>query len=159
MNSVLIEEVVEQFSALSFTGSRTLFTAGCQIVTTLDRAFNFAWNQRYGGRTWSEIKSEEMAVIRGELYKLEGSARFRAEGVKLDEMSRIIDRQLRGPLKEALDEILADYQGCMMSRYVFGKESPFFEKLFAAYRMGSWPCGWSGVFPEGRLIVFCEQEH
>jgi hypothetical protein len=35
-----------------------------------------------------------------------------------------------------------------------GQENGFFTGLMGWYRKGHWPCGWSGTYPAGTLIIF-----
>ncbi len=39
-------------------------------------------------------------------------------------------------------------------RIVMGKSHVFFEKLFKIFVSGGYPCGWSGKYPEGKIIVY-----
>lgn len=39
-------------------------------------------------------------------------------------------------------------------RATFGRKLPFIERLVAIYQLGGHPCGWSGPFPEGRLVAY-----
>jgi len=40
-------------------------------------------------------------------------------------------------------------------RAVFGlRPDSFFERLFDLYKSGGYPCGWDGIYPEGRFIVY-----
>ena len=39
-------------------------------------------------------------------------------------------------------------------RATFGRTLPFIERLVAIYRLGGHPCGWSGPYPEGRLVAY-----
>lgn len=40
------------------------------------------------------------------------------------------------------------------SEIATGSKDRFFVDLMHWYRLGHWPCGWDGKYPEGRLIVY-----
>ncbi|PFI73957.1 hypothetical protein COK13_29330 [Bacillus cereus] len=43
---------------------------------------------------------------------------------------------------------------CALNRLVNGKVDNFYERIFEVYKLGVWPCGWEGEYPEGRIIVY-----
>jgi len=43
---------------------------------------------------------------------------------------------------------------CMESEYADVHPTGFFESLGFWYVNGRFPCGWDGVFPEGKLVIF-----
>lgn len=44
--------------------------------------------------------------------------------------------------------------GCAALELATGRRDGVFGRMMAWYRRGHWPCGWSGDFPDGTLIVF-----
>ncbi|HAG44068.1 MAG TPA: hypothetical protein DCL31_12985, partial [Clostridium sp.] len=56
--------------------------------------------------------------------------------------------------KDIWDDVYSDLINCVKVRAIIGKENSFFEKKFAVYLSGGWPCGWEGNFPNGKMKVF-----
>jgi len=78
-----------------------------------------------------------------------------------------LERELIDVVKERLPKKYADpeYRDYEMIAYciwtiayhraIFGiKEGSFFERMFDLYKSGGYPCGWEGIYPEGRFIVY-----
>jgi hypothetical protein len=55
---------------------------------------------------------------------------------------------------ELEDFVPADILHIATNRALGGSPDSFFERLFAVYAAGGWPCGWSGMYPDGKLVVF-----
>ena len=73
---------------------------------------------------------------------------------ELDSLSRTTAELLAPEYGGLLDDIVADLRSCMYSRAAQGTDNAFFERIFSIYRCGSWPCGWDGNYPDGRLAVY-----
>jgi len=56
-----------------------------------------------------------------------------------------------------IEEILGDFDYLMLLRAAAGKTKSFSEQLYCIYQAGGYPCGWSGSYPEGELVVFSRQ--
>ncbi|WP_339732757.1 hypothetical protein [uncultured Gimesia sp.] len=68
----------------------------------------------------------------------------------------LVNDQLKGILSKEEADLIVDgmYMVCK-SRTLFNKESGFFhESIFPIYQAGGYPCGWSGAFPRGQMVVF-----
>ena len=75
------------------------------------------------------------------------------------EVSRSLDRRLKGRYSE--NDILyiwCNIEFIMEYRSTFGRALPFIERLIELYRLGGYPCGWDGIHPEGRLVVYFPPE-
>lgn len=55
---------------------------------------------------------------------------------------------------DIFEEIIGDLHMCALNRLVNGKVDNFYERIFEVYKLGGWPCGWEGEYPEGRVIVY-----
>jgi len=51
------------------------------------------------------------------------------------------------------DLIRSDMLNCALSRIAFGKCGNFWDTVFEIYKSGGMPVGWSGKYPEGRLMT------
>lgn len=36
-------------------------------------------------------------------------------------------------------------------------ESYLLDQMFQAYLAGGWPCGWEGIYPEGKIVIFSNE--
>lgn len=121
-----------------------------------ERAREIAWKADYseGGFSWTDLRQRERARLRAGLYE---DAALKAAGEELtgamEKLTPWVKRHLKGQ-PDLLDDVLADLQGCALSRLVSSQPDPFHEALFRAYSAGGWPCGWEGEPPAGRPIVF-----
>lgn len=156
-NTQLVEEAITLFKNLKFSESPSLDSTKFLVVDKFEDALNLAWEKTYGPNelTWPDIKSEKMSEVWDAAYQLPDFNKF--DGVlsqEFDSMSRVIDELLFGSISEALDEIVADFQGCLYSRFVFARGNEFYESLFEAYSSRVWPCGWHGDYPAGKVVVY-----
>ena len=76
-----------------------------------------------------------------------------------DRIGPALDRHLKPEYNEPeLSEIYCNLDFIISYRASFGRTLPFIERLVAIYRLGGHPCGWSGPFPEGRLVAYFPPE-
>jgi len=109
--------------------------------------------------TFSDIKSDELSTALDELNRdkrknsLAGHARRVLMG-KSDVLHKITGILPKKYLKEACDEIiLEDLLYCAQWRVAFGIKDGFWETIFQIYKSGGMPIGWSGKYPEGKLMA------
>jgi hypothetical protein len=127
------------------------------VVTDFDEATSLAWETTYGDSEllWPNIKEEQMSMVWGAAYKIDEFSDF--DGIlqqDFDSMGKRLGEQLDRRYHDIIDEILADLQGCLYSRFVFGESNTFFESLFEVYESKAWPCGWSGEYPIGNIVAY-----
>lgn len=112
------------------------------------------------GRDWLNLRELMVSKIRYSDAETRGLA-----GKALDELERSIARRIEhgvhaslqgGPFLEYQEDIAADLTHCALARAVgsTGDHAALFERLFEAYKVGVFPCGWEGTYPAGRLAVF-----
>ncbi|QDV53340.1 hypothetical protein [Gimesia fumaroli] len=73
----------------------------------------------------------------------------------------LVNDQLKGFLIQEEADLIAEglYMVCK-SRALFSKDSGFVhESWFPIFQAGGYPCGWSGAFPRGQLVVFVPDPH
>ena len=56
--------------------------------------------------------------------------------------------------KYEIEEIGGDFGTILHERSVYGGRPRFYNRLYAIYRAGGYPCGWEGRYPEGRMVVY-----
>jgi len=152
-----VEEVLRfaQAGALLVPG-----TARPIHVTQIDdlaQAKLLAWQEVYGPEEllWSDIRQREMSNIKREAYNSETFTEVRTTlSSLLEELPSVVRRGLSGDHAELLDDVVADLFNCAFSRAFHGPGDGFFERLFAVYRAGGWPCGWDGDYPLGRVVAY-----
>lgn len=66
-----------------------------------------------------------------------------------------LEKQLHGLIpSEEIDLVIDDLSTIVCARASLGRSEIFHERLYRAYRAGGYPCGWSGAFPAGNIVVF-----
>lgn len=67
----------------------------------------------------------------------------------------VVTEQLSGIVSGHHPEIIAnDLEMIVDFRAAFGQNIPFIERLLSLYKAGGYPCGWDGLFPNGRIVVY-----
>ncbi|MBW3596073.1 MAG: hypothetical protein KY475_02230 [Planctomycetes bacterium] len=65
------------------------------------------------------------------------------------------DRSIDYCREFAINEIACDMMECCKNRAFNGRTQNFWERLFAAYNQGLWPCCWLGRWPaDGKLLAW-----
>jgi hypothetical protein len=85
----------------------------------------------------SEIEQVTQLFLNGRLYKMV----LRNLPVQLDKRDLIANF------------IAGDMFDCTQSRVVLGKSGNFWDVVFEIYKSGGMPIGWSGKYPDGRLMA------
>lgn len=130
---------------------------GTVYIDNIEEAKRLAWEQPYGSEEllWSDIREREMSRVKGVGYSIPAMQEVKSN---LTDIFRIlVDAVSRQPGKEypdLVDEIASDLYNCAYCRAVCGSSDAFFEGMFAVYKSGGWPCGWSGNYPKGALIAY-----
>lgn len=157
LNTALVEDVIE------FAKSGRLLMPGlprppdlCEI-SNLQDARRLAWEVTYGPEelVWTDIRERAMSIVKGDSYMADGFSDVRQSltGI-VGRLTPIVGRQLPEDHQDLLDDIVGDLCNCAFSRALYGKTAGFFERLFAAYEAGGWPCGWDGDYPSGRMAAY-----
>lgn len=162
MNHELNKFVVEEIS--QFVRSGPLMTPAAapsasqfRVVNDSRRARFLAWDAVYGAEqlSWTDIREREMSGIKARTYSIAGITELTAEtACKTVEFTKVLRRRLGTEDKDLLDDITADLVNCAFIRAAFGIQDNFFERLFAAYKTGGWPCGWLGEYPSGSIAAY-----
>lgn len=103
--------------------------------------------------TWQDIKDLQMASTKEEVYKYEDYKSINEELRKIG-IKNVSEIAMSNECKDIWDDVYSDLINCVKVRAIIGKENSFFEKVFAVYLSGGWPCGWEGSFPNGKMKVF-----
>jgi len=104
---------------------------------------------------WTDIREREMASVHGASYKIEGFQEVLDRIWEIHDLFfALLKKQLDKEAYLVVNDILADLYNCAVSRSVCGTRREFFENMFRLYRLGGWPCGWEGKYPQGRMCVY-----
>ncbi len=153
----LVQEVIDLVeSGKVLRDQSPISDEGVQVITDLQEATQHAWEEELEGEmTWADLREREKGNVYAVRYRLQGFESIDDELSKLlDILSAAIQRHLPLEYTDLMDDAVADLHACAFSRAVSGASNPFFERLFAVYRAGGWPCGWSGRYPEGKLVAY-----
>jgi len=157
--SKLVEEVFEFCATGPVVGTGTPeipMPDGVVLVDDLREALRLAWDEFYGDYTWTDIRELEASrlVAAGNALTPSEWEAVWMPGLE-EKWVRGLKKRLPKELHETLDDVMADLSNVARARAFFGATDAFFERLFALYRAGGWPCGWrDGPPPAGTPIVF-----
>ncbi|MGR3207408.1 hypothetical protein ACSYGW_13760 [Bacillus glycinifermentans] len=102
---------------------------------------------------WRDIKELEMSKVWNDYYSMSESKKPKG----LEELLDIIAENVRKSSFEYgvfYHDVVADLHNCAINRAINGKTNSFFEKIFEIYQFGAFPCGWSGDYPEGKIVAY-----
>lgn len=105
---------------------------------------------------WPGLRSEASSEV---------LRQYQRKRLKLHRFDAMWDREISPKLErigfsepyrqaDLVDDLLGDMNMLLTYRLVGAEASTLFEEMIRAYRLGYWPCGWQGEYPEGRMAVF-----
>ncbi|MGH0828028.1 cytoplasmic protein [Bacillus wiedmannii] len=130
------------------------------MIHDFDKVQELAWSQDLDVTqiVWDDMKSDESAKL------LEGTYNPNMESKK-DMLYEVFSDNYNYNQEfisidhiNILEEVERDLEMCALNRLVNGKVDNFYEKVFKAYKMGGWPCGWKGEYMKGKMIVYLSNE-
>lgn len=106
------------------------------------------------GLSWTDLRAIEASkLLRSTYNDPAGWLRAEVRGLAGRFTEELMER-LPPPYRPIADDVAADLRNIALSRAVPEAGSGLFRQVWDAYRLGSWPCGWEGSYPAGRLVVF-----
>ena len=157
-NTIFVEEIigfVENGSILN--GNKTLTNSEWEIISNFEHAKDNAWNKVIGKEEWlwTDIREREMSKVKGHAYKIEGFSSYKDNLLGLLNIFTLyLKRQIPTEFQDILDDAIGDLYNSAYNRCVFGRTNNFFENIYEIYKLGCWPCGWIGGYPNGQLCIF-----
>lgn len=150
----LVEDVI-QFSKNFQSQHSNNISNKINIINDIKKAEHLAYDEIFGEDeyNWKDIRELEMSAVWGIYYTM--SENEKPKG--LEELLEVISDNVRKSSFEYsifYNDVVADLTNCAINRAINGKNSSFFEELFEIYQLGAFPCGWSGDYPEGKIIAF-----
>lgn len=108
---------------------------------------------------WTDLREHQASTLGAVEYALSREERARFDelsSVLANDLSKLVLPRLKAlGFARAHNEVSTDLWKIASSRLLQGKSHEFWERLFALYRDGLWPCGWDGAeYPGGRFVVF-----
>jgi hypothetical protein len=155
-NTELVEEIIAFAKGHGLLNGVVPESPQWSVIRDLAEAKRSAWESPIGDDQllWSDLRERQMAEIRAATYAQPDFSAIRdALSGNLKTLTVLLRRKLDDHHQDLLDDIIGDLNNCAFNRAVNGANG-FFEQLFDAYRAGGWPCGWTGNFPVGRLVVY-----
>lgn len=112
-----------------------------------------------GTWNWRDIRraggTDDGDLVESEERRLLGHDMRRHFSALRDVMYHIVKRQLDGLCSEQhIQEILGDHEAIAEARAAFGPTLPLLERTFVLNQIGGYPCGWDGIYPSGRMVVY-----
>ncbi|QQE13387.1 hypothetical protein JD969_08000 [Planctomycetota bacterium] len=131
------------------------------LITDIQQACDLATSQPFESDEvdWTDLRSSQISKIRGIANKSESLNQYR-RNLKplthdfLESIASRVSLRVCSNFELISNEIHADLLLCAESRCIMGLDNPFFEALFECYQCGGWPCGWSGNYPNGNMLIY-----
>lgn len=100
------------------------------------------------GLSWVDILENNMAKLWKKVLEAENSTDL----CKIINAIRIPKINVNDRIEDfdIVEEMEYELILCSKSRFICGKNNVFFEKVFKAYKLGAWPCG----YENGKIIVY-----
>lgn len=150
-NTYLVEEVISFIKNHHFFIIRENVNSEINAINDFNKAVQCALESE----TWTDIREQEMTLVKRDLYQLPSYIEINNQ---LDDIDEIIDNALSDNVlddyADAYNEIFSDFVNIAINRAINGKSLNFYEELFEAYKSGGWPCGWNGDYPRGKMVIY-----
>lgn len=126
---------------------------GVRFIYSFQEAKTEAWDKFDSrGYSWKDIRELEIAKVFKRGYELSGFVEYEEKAFAFyDVVYDTVLPQLGEKYRDAINDVAGDLYNCALDIAVHGNLGPFFGRLFEIYRVGCWPCGWIGQYPEERV--------
>ncbi|WP_307220285.1 cytoplasmic protein [Paenibacillus tundrae] len=156
-NTSLVLEVIKFISNNKLFESNSHFPKDVTIVDDYERAKQLAFSQdlKLVDVTWQDVKSNESAALFSSIYKEENLKETDNELSEIFESSDNYNEDfIPFDYWDISEEIESDLYKIALNRFINGNKTNFYEEMFECYQSGGWPCGWEGIYPNGKFIVY-----
>jgi hypothetical protein len=137
-----------------FEFSNDLIEQDYVIIKDLDKAKEIAWHQEIGFpfESWNDLRTQASKDVHSFCY--DNKIRFERVYKRVClEVSDLCDECIPSALMHFYDDIFGDLTEIARGKLV-GFNADLHQKMWAAYKERSFPCGWEGEYPSGRLCVY-----
>lgn len=141
-----MSKILELVSDGIFNKKNDVFFEDAQVITSLDKAEVYAFQQFGIDNVWADLKSSQSLVLE---YATDEDDYFWTDGFS----ERIYEQLINTIYEIFINEIDEDLFNCFLNEK-YSLHNNFWNMLFNYYYKGVMPCGWQGEYPEGELVVF-----
>lgn len=143
---MLMKEILDIISNNMFDCQSIDIDNNIDIIDNLNKAKIFCFQQYALDTVWLDLKESKSLSLK---FSSEEDEDYWA-----DNMSEKIEYFLSESIySEFIDEIDNDLFNCYINKK-YNINDDFWNLIFSTYKTKLFPCGWNGVFPNGKLIVF-----
>lgn len=116
------------------------------IVSDLNKAKIFCFQQYAVDTVWLDLKESKSLSLK---FSSEEDEDYWADNIS-EKIEYFLSESI---YSEFIDEIDNDLFNCYINKKYDINDS-FWNLIFSIYKAKLFPCGWNGVFPNGKLVVF-----
>lgn len=122
-------------------------------VRRLQSAKRLAWHQGIGApyQSWNHLRSMAAAEVYG--HYSDNKITDGALNAATDEITEICEASLSDVMMHFFDDIIGDLGEIARGKLV-GVVPDLHARMWEAYQARTYPCGWRGDYPAGKLCVF-----
>lgn len=143
-------------SEIFLNNSNSIYLYDFKIVNDIQIAIEYAQSQQLSGAAnWAELEEKEDAKLNSFLY----SANYQDYDFFVfwsKQCKTLLISKIASELKYILDEIIHDLYCIGINNHFANAAHKFYSTLETVYKLGGWPCGWAGDYPEGTLVVYAK---
>ena len=158
--------IKELIDSSDFLNGKYVGCSDDEIIYDAEKATYYATEQEVEPpfKRWATIleyntNSSVSTEIKMELPNNGREAVIISDDISTELTNRIITTLSKTDLPSEVGDIACeDFYVFLVEIMYFKKLCAFSQRLFDVYRMGGFPCGWKGEFPEGKLLVFSPQK-
>lgn len=155
-NTQLVEEVMDFIRNNKMFNKNNFHVNNLEVINDFNEAQNLAWSQDSSevDTVWEYVKSQEAESIVEKVYDLDLVTQQDDLYDFFSDHNNYSNDFIPFDYIDINEEVEGDLTMCALNRLVNGKTDNFYEKIFEVYKVGGWPCGWKGTYPNGEVIVY-----
>jgi hypothetical protein len=155
-NTQLVEEVMNFIRQSKMFKNKNIKEDIMEVTNDFDEAQNLAWSHDLSEvyTVWEYVKSKESESIVEKVYYLDLVSQQEVLYAFFSDHDNFSNDFIPFDYIDINEDIEGDLTMCALNRLVNGKTENFYEKIFEIYKQGGWPCGWTGTYPMGDIIVY-----
>lgn len=155
-NNFIIEEMKNEIKKMVLF-KKAKETNDFRVIHDFQEAKFYAFEKEdyegTGGSTWNDIREHQFSEAMSFLYSM-SDYKEKAKKIRSINIPEVDEIQYTDEALQIEEEIYTDLLLCVRCKMLGGDKNEFFEKMFKIYKLGGWPCGWSGKYPEGNFIAY-----
>ena len=163
--NVSFEKLLNTINSNVFMNGLIDSVKGAEIVSDIEEAVYYSTDQDVadkglGIKYWTEILEYNTDILETSRVAID----LPNQGRELVQFTSSLGLELVKKIKENLSiknfpneimGVVCENFGTFFIEYTYlDKLHPFNEKLLDIYKLGGFPCGWRGEFPEGKILIY-----